>query len=108
MITGKIFEGMALSFAGVEQVPHFNRIGFKLTGKRMFATYLADENTANVFLTPQEQALFCQMDNTNIYPVPNKWGEKGATTFNLNKVQSELVMEALLSAYNEVLKPKKK
>ena len=99
---------MALSFAGVEQVPHFNRIGFKLTGKRMFATYLADENTANVFLTPQEQALFCQMDNTNIYPVPNKWGEKGATTFNLNKVQSELVMEALLSAYNEVLKPKKK
>ena len=108
MITGKIFEIMALSFAGVEQVPHFNRIGFKLTGKRMFATYLADENTANVFLTPQEQALFCQMDNTNIYPVPNKWGEKGATTFNLNKVQSELVMEALLSAYNEVLKYKKK
>ena len=108
MIPGKTFEKMAISFAGVEQVPHFNRVGFKVTGKRMFATYLAEDNTANIFLTPQEQAVFCQMDNSNIYPVPNKWGEKGATTFNLNKVQSELVMEALLSAYQEVLKPKKK
>ena len=99
---------MALSFAGVEQVPHFNRTGFKVTGRRMFATYLEEDNTANVFLTPQEQAVFCKMDSSNIYPVPNKWGEKGATTFDLNKVQSELVMEALLSAYQEVLKPKKK
>jgi len=43
----------------------------------------------------------------NIYPVPNKWGEKGATTFELDTVPKEIVMEALLSAYNEVKKPKK-
>jgi hypothetical protein len=107
MITGKTFEKMALSFPGVEQVPHFQRLGFKVTGKRMFSTYLADDNTANIFLAPEEQILFCKMDNKNIFPVPNKWGEKGATTFDLNNVQSELVMEALLSAYNEVVKPKK-
>ena len=59
-------------------------------------------NTANIFLTPKEQAVFCKMDNKNIYPVPNKWGEKGATTFELNKVPKEYVLEALLSAYNEV------
>ena len=46
------------------------------------------------------------MDSVNIYPIPNKWGEKGATTFELNKVAKELVMEALLSAYNEVIKGK--
>lgn len=98
---------MALSFPGTEQTPHFERKGFKVTGKRMFATYLEKDNTANIFLTPEEQAVFCQMDAGNIYPVPNKWGEKGATTFALNKVARELVMEALLSAYNDVMKPKK-
>jgi len=105
MITGEAFARMALSFAGTEQVPHFERAGFKVTGKRMFATYLEKDNTANVFLTPEEQAVFCQMGE-GIYPVANKWGEKGATTINLNTVARNIVLEALLSAYNEVMKGK--
>ena len=102
MITGEQFAQLALSFPGTQQVPHFERIGFKVTGKRMFATYLEKDNTANIFLTPQEQAFFCQMDKA-IYPVPNKWGEKGATTFELHTVPKNILTEALLSAYNEVL-----
>ena len=98
---------MALSFPHTEQVPHFDRDGFKIIGKRMFATYLEKNNTANIFLTSSEQKLFCKMDKKNIYPVPNKWGEKGATTFELNKVSEEILMEALLSAYNEILKNRK-
>ena len=108
MITMQQFQSMALSFPNTEQVPHFERIGFKITGKRMFTTYLEKDNTANVFLTPREQQLFWRMDKVNIYPVPNKWGEKGATTFDLNAVAKELLMEALISAYNAVLQPKKK
>jgi hypothetical protein len=108
MIDMKTFQQMALSFPHAEQVPHFERIGFKITGKRMFTTYLEENNTANVFLTPAEQKLFCKIDKTNIYPVPNKWGEKGITTFELNSVAREILMEALLSAYNEVMKPKAK
>lgn len=108
MITGEAFADMALSFPGTEQTPHFERIGFKITGKRMFATYLSENNTANIFLTPEEQGVFCKMDAANIYPVPNKWGEKGATTFALNKLSKEIVMEALLSAHNEVLRKKNK
>jgi len=73
----------------------------------MFSTYLSKDNTANIFLTSKEQSLFCKMDPENIYPVPNKWGEGGATTFNLNKVSKEFVQEALLSAYNETTKKKK-
>jgi len=102
MITAVSFAQMALSFSGTEQVPHFERIGFKVTGRRMFATYLAKDNTANIFLTPKEQTVFCKMDK-NIYPVPNKWGEKGATTFDLNKVPKNIVLEALLSAYNDII-----
>jgi hypothetical protein len=105
MITGESFAKLALSFSGTEQVPHFERIGFKITGKRMFTTYLQKDNTANIFLTPAEQAVFCQMDE-HIYPVPNKWGEKGATTFELNSVPKHIVLEALLSAYNNVINTK--
>ena len=107
MITAEAFAEMALSFPYTETVKHFERVGFKITGRRMFATYLDKDNIANIFLTPPEQKVFCEMDNTNIYPVPNKWGEKGATTFELNKVSREIVLEALLSAYNDVIKPKK-
>ena len=99
---------MALSFPGTEQIPHLERIGFKVKGKRMFATYLPADNTANIFLTPKEQRVFCRMHVGNIYPIPNKWGEKGMTTFDLNKLPKEIIMEALLSAYSEVIKPKKK
>jgi hypothetical protein len=106
MITGELFAQMALSFPGTEQVPHFERVGFKVTGKRMFATYLQKDNTANIFLTPDEQAVFCQMEET-IYPIPNKWGEKGATTFELDSVPQHIVLEALLSAYNDVIKSKR-
>src|SRR5882724_534127 len=108
MIGMKAFQEMALSFPHTEQVPHFERQGFKVTGKKMFATYLEENNSANIFLTPTEQKLFCKIDPVNIYPVPNKWGEKGATTFELNNVAKEFVMEALLSAYNEVVKGKEK
>jgi hypothetical protein len=108
MIGMKAFQDLALSFPNTEQVPHFERIGFKIIGRRMFATYLEKNNTANIFLTPSEQKLFCKMDKKNIYPVSNKWGLKGATTFELNEVVKEIVMEALLSAYNEIINPGKK
>lgn len=108
-MTGEEFTEMVLSFPGTEQRPHFERTGFRVTGKRMFATYLAYDNTANIFLTPDEQSVFCKMDNdSGIYPVPNKWGQNGITTFELSRVPEEIVREALLSAYNEVLKKNKR
>jgi hypothetical protein len=108
MIGMKSFRDLALSFPNTEQILHFERLGFKIIGRRMFATYLEKDNTAYIFLSPAEQRLFCKMDKKCIHPVPNKWGEKGATTFILNSVRKELVMEALLSAYNEIIKPKEK
>jgi len=86
MIPANLFSEMALSFHGTEVVKHFDRKGFKVKGKHLFATYLACNHSANIFLTPEEQAIFCQMDPAHIYPVPNKWGEKGATTFEFKAV----------------------
>lgn len=95
---------LALSFPWTESCPHFERTGFKITGKRMFASYLDKDHSANIFLTPAEQKVFCEI-TAGIYPVPNKWGEKGITTFLLDQVPKEIVQEALLSAYNSTLKP---
>jgi hypothetical protein len=108
MIGVDIFFDLVLSLPGTMQKPHFERIGFSVIGKRMFATYLAKNNTANIFLTPKEQSIFCKMDSNNIYPVPNKWGEKGATTFELDSVSKEILHDALISAYNEVVNEKRK
>jgi len=106
MIKSEEFARLALSLPGTGEKPHFERRGFHVTGKRMFATYLSEDNTANIFLSVKEQTLFCKMDPGNIYPVPNKWGEKGVTTFELNNLQKEIVFEALLSAYNAVINRK--
>jgi hypothetical protein len=102
-MTGDEFREMALQFPGTETAPHFDRVAFKVIKRRSFATYLESDNTANIFLSPEEQKAFCRMDKKNIYPVPNKWGEKGATTFILDRVDPSLVREALLSAYNKIV-----
>ena len=102
-MTGDEFREMALQFAGTETAPHFDRVAFKVVKRRSFATYLETDNTANIFLTPEEQNAFCRMDKKNIFPVPNKWGDKGATTFVLNRVDPTLVREALMSAYSNIV-----
>ena len=108
MIHGNAFRSMALSFPETEQVPHFERIGFKVIRRRMFATYLEKDNSANIFLTPEEQWVYCKVDKEHIYPVPNKWGDKGVTTFELSFLSKDVVMEALQSAYNEIIQSKKR
>ena len=104
-MTGDEFREMALEFAGTETAPHFDRVAFKVIKRRSFATYHEADNTANIFLTLEEQKAFCRMDKKNIFPVPNKWGEKGATTFVLDRADPSLVREALLSAYSEIVGP---
>ena len=106
MMQEKKFTDLALAFPVTVQQPHFNRTGYKIVGKEIFATYLATDNTANIFLSPEEQLIFCTM-HSDIYPVANKWGEKGATPFDLNQVPEAIVHEALLSAYQAAISPKK-
>jgi hypothetical protein len=110
MIDATRFRQLALSFEGTEQAPHFDRIAFKVTGRKIFATLLEEALSANILLAPSEQAVYTAFDEKYVYPVPNKWGLKGWTTFELKKLPDDLVSSALFSAYREVLqtKPKKK
>ncbi|KAA9042125.1 MmcQ/YjbR family DNA-binding protein [Ginsengibacter hankyongi] len=97
------FEEMALSFPGTVSQPHFERTAFKITGKRIFATLHKKSESVNILLTPEEQKVFCSIDES-IYPILNKWGLKGWTTFELKKAERPVILDALNSAYENVLK----
>lgn len=96
------FTTMALSFPETISQPHFHRTAFKITGKKTFATLDEAFESANILLTPNEQGAFCQMDQF-IYPVANKWGLQGWTTFELKNIEQGIVLEALDSAYKTVV-----
>lgn len=108
MIDIETFRNLALSFPGTEENAHFNRAAFKVSGKRIFATLLEKDETANIIFTQADQHIFCSFDKNAVYPVPNKFGLQGWTTFDLKKVPIELVSEALYTAYKDIIKPKLK
>lgn len=102
------FATMALSFPGTAENPHFDRRAFKVIGKRIFATLHEASRTANLKLSPVDQSVFCLYDKKSVYAIPNKWGVQGWTTFELKGVPKELMLDALNTAYNEVVTKKKR
>ena len=108
MVDIETFKKIALSFDGIEQHPHFERIAFKVSGRRIFATLLEENETANIMLSKEDQSVYCSYNESAVYPVPNKWGLKGVTTFELRKVPVELVSDALYTAYKTILETKSK
>lgn len=107
-MTNKEFATMALSFPGTEENPHFDRRAFKITGKRIFATLHEKTGTANLKLSPVDQSVFCLFDKQSVYAIPNKWGVQGWTTFELKAIPRQLMLDALDTAYKEVLATSKK
>ena len=105
-MTSQAFKELALSFPGTEANPHFDRTAFKVTGKRIFATLHEESATANLKLTPVDQSVFSDFGKKAVYPVPNKWGLQGWTTFELKKIPEGLMLDALDTAYQEVVKNK--
>jgi hypothetical protein len=108
MVSIETFKQIALSFEGTEVNPHFNRTAFKMINKRIFATLLEKDETANIKLSIADQEVYCEFDKNAVYPVPNKFGLQGWTTFELRKLPIELISDALLTAYNDVVKTVKK
>ncbi len=99
MVTTEEAKAIALSFEGVGEKPHFHRTAFTVN-KKIFATLTVHENIINLMFDLQTQFIFCPPGSDVIFPVPNKWGLKGATTINLKKANKKLVKSALKEAYN--------
>lgn len=107
-MTADQFREMALSFQGTEEAAHFDRRAFKITGKRIYATLHEESQTANLKLSETDQSVFSAIDKKAIYPVANKWGLQGWTTFELRNIPNEIMLDALDTAHKEVFRSKSK
>jgi predicted DNA-binding protein (MmcQ/YjbR family) len=107
-MTAEEFRELALSFPGTEEAPHFERRAFKVTGRRIYTTMLEAKSSVNMVLSKSDQSSYCNLDKKHIYPVPNKWGEHGWTTFEIKHIDRAVIQTALESAYNAVIMEKKK
>ena len=55
-----------------------------------------------LMLSLVDQSVFCKYDKAAMYPVPNKWGMKGATMVELKNVRRDVFKDALTTAYCKV------
>jgi hypothetical protein len=105
MATAKDLRRIALSLEGTTEAPHFDRTAFKV--RRIYATLAADGLTANLMLTPDEQALKCLVVPEAFSPVPNAWGARGATTAKLSALTISELRNALVAAWQHAVTKKR-
>lgn len=107
-MTPQQFRDLALSFPGTEENPHFDRAAFKVVKRRIFATMQEVNKSVNMKLTVADQKAFCKLDEKNICPLPNKWGDSGWTTFEITQVEREIIFAALEVSYQDAVDKKRK
>jgi predicted DNA-binding protein (MmcQ/YjbR family) len=105
MVTIEQLRILALSFPETTEEPHFEKTSFRVM-KKIFVTYDDKNERASIKLSEIDQDVFSAISKSSIYPVPNKWGKQGWTIIEMQKVENELFIDALITAYCEVA-PKK-
>jgi len=93
---------MALALPGTVEQDHHGIPSFRLNN-RIFSTLWIKEGRMMVKLSPIDQSVFNSFDPSVFYPVPNKWGLKGATFVDLIKVRQDMLEDALNLAYQAVV-----
>lgn len=101
MVTISEFKKLALSFPETTEQPHFEKTSFRVR-KKNFATLDEKENRATLKLNEIDQDVFATVAPEAVFPVPNKWGKQGWTFVHLGKVRSEILTDALTTAFCEV------
>lgn len=105
MIDLKSFRLLASSFPNTIELPHFELISFRVN-KKIFATLDTKRNRACLMLSEIDQSVYTDYNPKIIYPVPNKWGQKGATFVELQLVNKKILKNALSQAYNKAISKK--
>lgn len=102
------FRALALGLPHAIEKPHFDRASFRVDAPRgkTIATMLEAAATANVFLTVEEQEMLIAAEPEIFSKVPNKWGDKGATTILLAAVDETTALSALKMSWRHAAPPK--
>ena len=98
---------LALAFPGATQHPHFDRLAFK--ARVTFATLAPDRLSVHLKLSPDEQALKCEVAPDAFAPLPNAWGAQGWTVARLDRLSvAELAAALALAHAHAAGKPKRR
>ena len=107
MVSVDTFRKLATSFDEVEELPHFDKTSFRIR-KKIFSTLEVNRKRACLKFTELQQADFTAYDSDIVYPVPGKWGKMGWTYFELSKVPSAMLKDALRISYQNIAPGKRK
>ena len=98
-MTARDFQRVALSLPDTVEGSHFNVEDFRVGGK-IFATLAYQKDGCGVLLLKPEQQAGMIADAPEIFlPVPNKWGQRGATLVRLAKIKPDILEGALRAAW---------
>lgn len=94
---------LVLGIPGVSEHDHFGKVAYRGTtakGKpsKIFMTLWVEEQRAVFMLYAEQQAELHARHPKVFFPVPNKWGEKGATFVELAKATEKVFREGLRMA----------
>jgi len=101
MVTIATLRKIALSFPETSEEPHFEKTSFRVK-KKIFATYDDKTKRACIKLSEINQDVFSLVDKTIIFPLDNKWGKQGWTLIEMKKVNKDLFLDAITTAYCEI------
>jgi len=90
---------IAISQPDAEEFLHFDHPAFRIRKGKIFATLWPKENRMMVKLTPIDQSVFHSFDPKVFFPVPNKWGLRGATFVELSLVRPDMLEDAIQLAW---------
>lgn len=91
---------LLLAVPGIAEHDHFGKLAYRgLTAKgkpsKIFLTLWVEENRAVLMLDLEHQAESHARDPQAFFPVPNKWGDQGATFAELRKLDPRRFREAV-------------
>jgi hypothetical protein len=101
VITPANLRAEALSLPRAIERPHFDWASFRVDAPRgkIFCTLPPHHEFSNVFLALDEQRMLCNSEPEIFFPVPNKWGEKGATSIRLAACDPLTLRSALVMSW---------
>ena len=108
MITPANLRKAALALPPALERPHVDWASFRVDAPKgkIFCTLPPHHEFSNVFLTVDEQRMLCEAEPDIFFPVPNKWGEKGATSIRLKACDATTLRSALLMSWRHAAPPK--
>ena len=96
---------IAMALPGTEEKDHFGMPSFR-ANNQIFSTLWVKEHRMMVKLSLIDQSVFNSFDPSIFYPVPNKWGLKGCTFVELDKVRRDMLEDALTTAWQAAVAKK--